>query len=107
MSKLGDHPADLNGRLLKKLRRPWIHISLSENRTLNSTRSQSILQNSPEQASFQCVGTNVGIGNGVGINHASNYQRRTTNRVAIVGPALDKIGNRSFGRAAHTLQAAF
>jgi hypothetical protein len=84
-----------------------VHIPFSENRALNSTRSQSVLQDRPEQASFQCVGTDVRIGDRLGINQTSNYECRTLNRAAIVHAALDKIGNRSFGCAAHTFDTPF
>jgi hypothetical protein len=53
------------------------------------------------------VSTDVRIGDRLGLNHASYYECRTVNRAAIVGTALDKIGNRSFGCAAHTLHTAF
>src|SRR5437660_107129 len=42
------------------------------------------------------MGANVRIGNRVGIDHASNYKRRTTNLVAIIRASLEKIDNRSF-----------
>ena len=96
MSKLGDRLAYLNRRLPKKIRRHWIHLSLSENRALNSEQSQSVLQDRPEQASFQCVGTDVRIGDQLGIDHTSNYECRPVNRAAIVSTALNKIGNRPF-----------
>ena len=52
------------------------------------------------------MGANVRIGNRVGIDHASNYKRRTTNLVAIIRASLEKIDNRSFCSSAHTLHAA-
>src|SRR2546430_2490456 len=52
------------------------------------------------------MGANVRIGNRVGIDHASNYKRRTTNLVAIIRVSLEKIDNRSFCSSAHTLHAA-
>jgi len=49
---------------------------------------------------------NVWIGNRVGINHASNHERGTTNRVPIIRAPLEKIDNRFFRNLAHTLHAA-
>ena len=50
--------------------------------------------------------TNVRIGNRVGVNHTSNHEGGTTNRVPIIRAPLEKIDNRFFRNLAHTLHAA-
>ena len=50
---------------------------------------------------------NVRIGNGVGIDHASNHERRPTNHIPILHILSEKIDNRTFGSAAHIVDAAF
>src|SRR5713101_2574907 len=52
------------------------------------------------------MSANVRIGNRLGINHASNHERGTTNRVAIVGAPIEKIDNGFFRSPTDTLDAA-